>query len=147
MVKKIGGRYNNKQVSKLKIGDEIITEPTEIANILAKHQQAISSNNNYSPEFLETKAIVESNDLVIEYNPLNPLNFPFSYDEFNKAIKSRKDTSPGPDNMCISMVKNLTDDNKIIILKLLNKVYAAPKLPDAWTQSIGIPILKKRQAP
>lgn len=146
-IRKISGHYKRSFINNIKHNDNIVTDTEEIANLFGAHQEKVSSNQNYSPNFLRIKDEAESLPLEIFVDPLNPLNRELTYLEFSEALNSRKDTAPGPDNIIIGMIKHLTVENKLIILKFLNKVFTSDNFPEIWTKSIGFPLLKKEKPP
>ncbi|XP_026471446.1 uncharacterized protein LOC113375715 [Ctenocephalides felis] len=68
---------------------------------------------------------------------------PFSLWELEKSWSKIKDTAPGLDNIHYSMLKNLPQSGKEILLKIINKYWLSPnEIPD-WNKFRVILIKKK----
>lgn len=86
----------------------ITTTSEDIGEILAAQFSNISSNLNYSIEFLREKNIY----LFANYSPLNLtknaklIEEQITNNELHLALKPTKDKSPGPDRIMYSMIKN-----------------------------------------
>merc|ERR1711867_125632 len=69
-------------------------------------------------------------------------NMPITEDELNQILKHSKDTTPGSDGICYSMIKNLNITTKQQFLNLLNKIFNEGTFPSKWKEAEIIPILK-----
>jgi len=71
-------------------------------------------------------------------------NLPIMTKEDKKAISLIKNgKSPGPDNLNEKFFKLLDKEGIIWLIKVLNKIYNAVKLPTLWLKSKLIALLKK----
>jgi ribonuclease HI len=66
--------------------------------------------------------------------------------EFEKAIRC-KDTAPGIDNICYSMIKKLPENGKQILLYLFNQFYLYGFVPKQWRIVNIVPIPKPGRDP
>jgi len=62
--------------------------------------------------------------------------------ERENAIKLCKNGAPGDDGIHHSILKNLTKNAKIELLKLFNKSWQTGTSPDTWNEAVIIPLLK-----
>ncbi|XP_055944481.1 uncharacterized protein LOC129975443 [Argiope bruennichi] len=63
------------------------------------------------------------------------------------CLASARDSSPGPDNINYSMIKNLTVESQKALLLLYNRIWNEQYFPTLWQQAIVIPILKPGKDP
>ena len=52
------------------------------------------------------------------------LNVPFTKSELNGALRKLGKSAPGKDTICYSMLENLSDNGKDVVLKLYNKIWS-----------------------
>ena len=71
-----------------------------------------------------------------------PYNQEFTISEFQHALSTTKETSPGPDEITYLMLKKAHPSFQNLILKIINKIYQTGKLPSQWKNAIIIPIPK-----
>lgn len=152
MAKKMNGIPSNKKPCSIVQNNNILETDEEIAEAFAIEYQNVSSNNNYTDNFLQTKQDVESN--VENYlNQSAPeadpeLNIPFSTFELQNAISgAKRKSSPGEDDVLYEFIKNISKNGLKAILHLFNTVWSNGRLPDEWHHSIVIPILKPGKSP
>lgn len=129
----------------LKIGNNIIENPAEIAEHLADHFAQISSSDNYSNNFLQKKTQLENAALIPESGRDHVYNNNFSIDELMRAIDVAKGNSAGPDNIGYPMIKRLPFHAKITLLEAFNKCWATDSFPNHWRESLVIPIPKQKE--
>ncbi|XP_029164466.1 uncharacterized protein LOC114935743, partial [Nylanderia fulva] len=61
------------------------------------------------------------------------LNRKFKYEELTRALNMiRRNSAPGRDGIEYTMLKNLTEEMKNILLNMYNEVWFTGKIPDAW---------------
>ena len=121
----------------------VLDEPKDIADCLGRRFSFISSSSFGEPEFKEHKERVERE--VLDFSSDIPLgyNSPLTLDELEYALNLSKDSAPGPDEVCYSMLKNLAPSGKMLLLELLNRAFKEGKFPDQWKEALVIPILKE----
>lgn len=130
----------------LKEKDEIISDPTIIANTLAQNFADNSSDKNYNAEFLkykqETEKQYDADFGTIEENKDDPLNTKITYQELLEAIENSSNTSPGPDTIPNIFLKKLPKKAYNTILEIFNIIWTEKVFPDIWRQAIVVPIPK-----
>lgn len=147
-IRKIKGKNVSRSVNTIKRNDTLITSSQEIVEAFAEEYARISSNENYSPEFLNYKTTAEhninsqTNTTANLYSHDHPLNIPFSMAELEDALSSCNESSAGPDNIPYSFLKHLPKNASSFLLSLYNKVYTSQQFPKTWSQATIIPILK-----
>lgn len=66
----------------------------------------------------------------------------FSIEEMNMALKSRKNTTPGLDNIPYIMLNKLHSTAKLLLVKILNSLWVNQIIPESWKVQCVIPVLK-----
>ena len=143
LVRCLSGKRSVSCLPPLKIQDNLITEPVQIINTLAKSIQHCSSTNNYRHNFVNlarTFFRVPENAFVSDN--AEPYNVPFSLSELQEAIKSSGNTCVGPDRLHYMFFRNLPFTAIQFILTTFNDLWITHVFPEAWRESIIIPIAK-----
>lgn len=87
-------------------------------------------------------------DHLFQCNDLNThLNSPFSEAEFNLSLNSRRDTSPGLDDIPYILIKRLDASAKSVLLKIFNDLWLTGEIPSSWKTIVIVPILKPDKDP
>lgn len=121
-----------------------ITDQNEIANILAKSFAIVSSSQSYSDVFQAIKDDMETEPIEKPVSLINlEMNKEFQLIELEVALGSAKGKSAGPDNIPYAMYKKLSLTNKLVLLKIFNKIWMEDCFPSQWRESLVIPIKKK----
>jgi len=142
MIRKISGKTIRTPLSHLAKGNQLITDPQEIANTLAETFAHNSSSEHYSPSFQAFKQQEEK--LLPDFSSSNQENYnlPFSIDELSNALDQSKDTASGPDNIHYQLIKNLPLLSKQILLQSFNNMWDSDNFPSTWRQATILPIPK-----
>ncbi len=64
-----------------------------------------------------------------------------------RAIKRAKHTSPGKDQVCYLMLKQLGKESLVKLFEVYNKIWTEGKLPSIWKEAVVIPIRKPGKDP
>lgn len=134
------------------------TPISRIWNYIKKFKRIGSSvtlkQDDWIPAFLNklsdnsnTINITPPYDLFASNNNSEFLNEPFTIEEFCLSLQTRKDTTPGLDNIPYILLKNLHKTVKIILLNILNNLWTRQKIPESWKTQCVIPILKPNKPP
>lgn len=108
-IQRIKGRNPSTSTSTIIHNNIITNNPQQITSILAESFEKNSSDDNYDPQFLQTKNQAENEKIQISANNNIPINEPFNKHEIDSTIKELKcNTSPGPDNISTEMIKKST---------------------------------------
>lgn len=150
-IKKLNGRATPGPPTSLRINQSVVTNPQQIANGLGRHFYEVSATHNYSQNFQSLKFARETSQgnssIPSPRNTTLALNQPFTKAEFQVALASCKEVSPGPDGIHTSMVTHLSGRDKTSLLQIFNKLFLEEKFPQSWRDAIMIPVLKKNKPP
>ena len=118
----------------------LISDAGEVAEAFGRHFSNISSALHYSPEFQS----IRNSTMVVPPASLNTevYNIPFSMEELENAISLSSPMSPGEDDILYSMISNLPQCTKKLLLDILNDFWHTGTSPKSWKIAIIIPILK-----
>lgn len=138
------GNARKTGVSVLKTDDdEMIDDPKQMAEMLAKRFEANSSSNSYDPTFKKYKNQTERKPLQsTTENETSPLNFDFTQQEFDAALASCHESAPGPDTIHFIMLKHLSILARQKLLEMFNRLWRDHEFPETWREATMIPILK-----
>ena len=140
-----GGQYSSMNISASLLGnandDIIYDDPEDLANCLGRRFEFVSSGLNCDDDFNRGRHQRE-HPLNFSTNSRLGYNEAITRKEMDTALDSRKDTSPGPDDVHYSMLKNLPESGKQFLLEFLNKIFDRGKLPKNWKRAYVIPIFK-----
>ena len=150
-VAKIKGSHQPKPPPTLKVNGILISDPKEVASNLAEHYAAASvkTRDLYPREYnLAQDRRRRAPFTRRQGHPDNvSLNALFTLREMETQLERCKDTAPGPDDIMISMIKNLATPAKSTLLTALNKLWEAGVYPEQWRREIKLPFLKPGKDP
>lgn len=66
----------------------------------------------------------------------------FTMYEMMRALSGVRKTSPGKDDICVELIKFLSETSLNSILGLFNRVWETGKLPSEWKHGVIVPIGK-----
>ncbi|KAG5873328.1 hypothetical protein JTB14_005308 [Gonioctena quinquepunctata] len=114
--------------------------------ILASQIENASSTTNYAPEFAGT---MKNREIPLNFDTQEVLeyNLPFNFEELETAIHVLKNSTPGPDDITNEMLRNLTHEMKITLLKIYNNIFQQTTYPRQWKEAIIVPIPKEGKDP
>lgn len=149
MIKRMKGNGREFGYPMLIEGQRTITSSKEIAEVMAKILAHVHSTGNLQPE--EKKGREETvkkyqYEIDSEVSEDGVLGVVFTKTELNKASKKLGKSSPGTDQICYSMLENLSDKGKDV-LSMSNKIWMNSRIPRTWKESIIIPIRKPGKDP
>lgn len=142
-VKRVSGSATDKSIHFLELNNNIFRSNQEISDVLASAYQQNSSNNNYTAEFQSRKTRQEQNSIAFEDQNNLELNIPITSEELLNVLQGYKNSSPGPDNIPVIFLQNLSPKSTEHLLKIYNLILTKRIFPTAWTNSIIIPIPKQ----
>ena len=90
----------------------------------------ITSEANYDQLFIMWKRQVEQQPLQIASINNEPYNLSFTIQELTEAIKSNRNTAPGPDSIYNSMMKNTTEEVQLQLLNVFNCIWTTEYMPE-----------------
>ena len=143
VIKCLSGKFNSAEKIVLSLDNgAVVTDPEELANHLGRFFSNISSDNNYSEEFLLHK--IETEFSPVHFPPSNgeSYNNIFTFNELETALQSCSDTSPGEDGIHYLMIKNLPHIQLLNLLNFFNYLWVTDSFPESWRSAIVLPFLK-----
>lgn len=145
----INGQKSKKQTIVLKNNDRQLSgDPKNNSELLASAFAANSSSNNYSQEFLSFKNQIEENNNVFDFlDNSNSINQNITIHELYFYLHQLKHSSPGPDNISNTLIKNLPLVALERLLDIYNFIWLNQVFPDKWREAIVIPIPKPGKLP
>lgn len=69
------------------------------------------------------------------------MDLPFTMFELKRAILNARQTTPGKDAVCYSMLGHIKDVSLEAVLRLINMIWNAGRIPLEWKQRVIVPIL------
>ncbi len=120
--------------------------PQAISNLLAETFANNSSDSNYNQNFLVSiptnfnidqehiKTLLKTNE--------EEHNQSFIMSELLFVLNKCKNSTPGPDNLPNSFLKNLPDVGLEYLLQLYNHIWTTQSFPNQWREATVIPIPK-----
>ena len=139
-IRKLSGKFVPSPLPKLKINNNLVSDPCKVAEELGKHFSQISSSRNYSPRFQK----IRSDQISVDFRERDSeaYNAKFSLRELKEALSTTEATAPGEDNILYQMLKHLPEASKLFLLKIINKIWETGILPESWKVSLIIPVVK-----
>ena len=101
----------------------ILDDPKDIADCLGKRFAYVSSKHSGDSRFQDHKEQAEKENLDFSTNIKFSYNNDITSDELLYSLNLVTDSSPGPDEICYSMLKNLDPSGKDLLLDLLNCIF------------------------
>ena len=118
-VKKLNNAGSGFSTPAIKINNENISDNKTKADIFAKQFSFVSSTDNYSDKFKTRKENFETefNNLFNKHsNNKDSINENFCFSELINALKGRKNSSPGKDEICYIMFHHMFKESLILFL-------------------------------
>ncbi|XP_064117872.1 uncharacterized protein LOC135223340 [Macrobrachium nipponense] len=138
-VRKLAGKFVPPKTPSLRVGNNLITNPSDVAESLDQYFSNISSHNNYSSEFQSIRNTQVN--LNLSGDNREAYNARFSLQELHEALSSTDDTS-GEDTILNIMLRKVPEEAKRYLLKIINKLWETGVMPRSWKISIVIPVQK-----
>ncbi|GBO24347.1 hypothetical protein AVEN_115722-1 [Araneus ventricosus] len=136
-----------KSLSILNCNGQIISDIKDIANVLGKTFAEVSSDEFYPQDFIVYKRQEERVEYKFESSSNENYNTDFTIYELRNALSNSHPTSPGPDRIHCTMLKNLSENSLCLLLALFNRIWNGKAFPTAWRKAIVVPIPKVGKDP
>jgi len=146
-IQKISGKYSPTPQPILEVNGNIVTDPTQVANMIGTSLAETSSAYSYNEDFKKYKTAEERKELNFNDSTHSGYNSCFSEEELKRALHTCSDTAEGPDKIHFSMLRNLTDAMIKLLLEIYNRIWVRHEYPSSWCESIIIPFLKQGKNP
>lgn len=131
-IRKIKGASSSHQIRSITHKNKSITTTEGIAEAFAGEFSRISSDENYDDCFLRHKNTTENTTPLDHHtNYENPLNAAITYEEFEDALRTCKNSAPGPDSIPYCFIEHLPLNAKKYLLDLYNEIFSSHHFPCA----------------
>lgn len=140
-VNTLRGRRQHRPIV-LKQKEGFTDNPSETADILAKHFSERSSTTNYPPLFQKRKEKIEQQSIDLSPNTNDLYNCDITLNELLWALDKGQSVLTGPDMIGYPMLRHLPLSVKTTLLEVLNKVWCSGIFPTCWRTATIVPILK-----
>lgn len=137
-----------------------ITPVGKIWNFIKKFKNSYNysaiKNDEWIPNFvnkcapnlhIDRKKYTSDFNFDFNFNDNPQFLSPFSFNEFITALKFRRNTSPGLDDITYQLIKNLHTTAQIKLLQIFNILWQNQLVPSSWKVQCVIPILKPHKDP
>ena len=143
-VRKVAGKSSSVSAPAIKVNGNVITDNTDVANVLAESMAEISSGASYTARFNEIRRERERRPVCFDDDTgaERPYNLPLSRREFDSALGQCRKTAPGSDGIPYQMISFLPEISLKFLLDLFNRIFREGTVPDSWKEAIVIPIPK-----
>ncbi|XP_026678211.1 uncharacterized protein LOC113466747 [Diaphorina citri] len=124
---KLRGKYSPRTINAIQDShnpNNLLFDTPSIANTLAAHFSAVSSDDNYSQEFLEHKNSCEIFPFQFDFSSVGEYNSPFSYQEMYLVLLSCTSKAAGPDGVSFMFLKKLPTQALDTLLELYNFIWS-----------------------
>ena len=121
-MRRIKGKAQRK-VNILKENGQLYTTIPEIASKLADTFSAVSSNINYTNDFMTHKTRIETQQINFSSESTEIDNRPFEVEELEYCLSNTKNTALRMDRVHYKMIKNMPDTAKQDLAGMFNKFY------------------------
>ena len=146
-IKKIDNKSYAKTRIAIKLNNQTITNPIEVAENLGQHFSTVSSNSNYTAKFIQYKNEKESEPIDFDTQNNQAINEPFNLKEFKNVLNPSKNSSPGEDHIPYEFYKRLPNSEKQKLVDFCNYLWTNHLFPDQWKNAHIIPIPKPGKPP
>ena len=120
-IRKIKGRPP-KKIPILSERNRVYSTVPEIAENFAQTFHQVSSNDNFTQEFLTHKTVAEQEVIYFESNNTEPYNRPFTVKELDFNLFRTKNITPGNDEIHYQMLKRMPLEAKEYLCRIFNKL-------------------------
>ena len=141
--KRMNGVDSAHNIPNLKLENQTFETNLQKAEIFATVFSKVSSDTNYTPEFIANRATFQP-----EYPTTHPhldesLDDEFSLFELEQALKQcKRNSSPGQDTIAYEILKEIPKSGLRTMLQIFNVIWEKGKLPAKWKEALITPILK-----
>ena len=145
MVKKMIGKYKPPYIPVLIDGQNTAISDMDKANLLGGKFAEIHRGNHLDECVKKRKEdIMNANTDILNTREgnMSVLDVEFSLSELKMALGNTGYSSPGCDDICYAMIRNLPDKLLEKILELFNKIWNEGKIPKVWKDAIILPFPK-----
>ena len=147
VIRALSGQSRSFSPIVLSIDGQCVSDPNLVAEQFGKFFSMISSNDNYSEDFLLHKIESEFHDIVFPDTGRETYNLAFTKREMDDALDSCTDSSPGIDGITYSMLSNLSVEQRSTLLRFFNYLWSNDLFPEEWRTALVLPFIKPTKPP
>lgn len=150
MIRRMNGIRGYREIPVLQGDGAVAVSSAEKAELLAQTLVKVHSSENLSDlakQQRESTLASNPNVMVRKVATADSSDSKFSLFELKKAISSARQSAPGKDSVCYSMLVHMDDASLMVVLKLFNLIWVEGRIPKAWKESVIVPILKPGKDP
>lgn len=140
--RKMKGIYRDHSEPCLMHQGQLIMDPDGVADLLAKHYANISSSDNYSAKFRQTKNLKESKALNFTTRKALPYNSEITLTEINSMLQQSKQTAAGEDEIHYKMIQKAHPSCRDLLNHIYNRVWTEESFPAIWRRATVLSFLK-----
>jgi len=148
MIKKMEGNKGNRREWNYPIlsdGEQLAISSLEKAEMMVNTLSKVHSSSNLSQE--ERRAREETKNQYVEVIQKkgkleDKYNVPLTLRELRNALDECKNSAPGKDEICYSMLRHLSDNGMNKVLNVFNRVWEEGKIPVGWKEAVIVLIRK-----
>ena len=142
--KKMNGVNTQYSIPNMKKNNVSFETSSEKAQLFVETFAEVSSDVNYTQEFIMTRANFHPDDPeIIQQEGSESINDDFEYHELRQAIQqSKKNSTPGLDTISYEILKEIPKNGLLTLLKIYNLIWNRGTIPSDWKHAVVVPILK-----
>ena len=145
-IRKISRKYPTTHPPCLKVGMNIISDPTNVCEVMAQHYSRVSSTDSYTAQFNRERLLIET-EMDFEELIEEDYNAPIQMIEMKMILRDTRDSAPGEDLITYSMVRNLHETALTELHSIINELWKTGTFVDAWRRSVVLSFLKPGKDP
>jgi hypothetical protein len=146
-IRKMRGNYKQYSIPSIEINNQLLSDPKEIANVLAEHFKSTSSATNYCHQFMRQKHEKESIPLNFDTNMDFPYNDPITMREVKGVLQQCKRSAPGDDDITYEMLRQAHESSIHLLLRIYNRIWLERTYPRCWRSAVVLAFLKPNKPP
>ena len=141
-IHRISGRGSPIPLPTLTLSNNVISNPTEVANFIGQKWSDRWKLGTTHPTFIRHKRLSERTPIDFSCSDFPAFNDLLTFDELERAIRHLRSTAAGPDSIHNEMFKNLSVRSLNGLLTFYNHIWTSREFPAAWAEAV-VPILKQ----
>jgi len=149
VIRKMNGVKRNYSMPVLVCNGQTAVSNKEKAELLVETLVKVHSSENLldTAKCYREETLAETPEVNVQKKVSNRgIDMPFSLFELKKTICNGKQSTPGKDGICYSMLGHLSERSLNVVLKLFNLVWETERIPCVWKQAVIVPVKPGKSA-